>query len=384
MDLIDILFSKALLKSSGGEEINNDVATKEFVNAAIDAIKNGVSEEYDTLKEIENTLTTKLTNSPTEWPTWTKEQQAIARGNIGAADLESVSGLKGDVAQLAEDMTGKLSEPAEGLAVGKYFRVAALDANGHAVLEAVDAKTVGVQDVTVNGESIVKDSVANIKANGHGIGFNNIGLYLASATNTQVAARLNSNVPLTPINYDYAVKLAMCDGEGAAWTADEQAKARERMSVENGSDFELLVDAVLEEEANTFLVQFPKPVRECMYHIWFYNNNDSNVVAQTKCLDSGTNKYYLLKYTSSITTGRGYALNGYFRYNGPIHSRSIIGYASDSSVPTWTTDVSGNGNVAYMVYPTDMILKKVDGLSFSLADINHVLNVGATIKVWGR
>ena len=176
----------------------------------------------------------------------------------------------------------------------------------------------------------------------------------------------------------------MCDGKGAAWTADEQAAARERMSVENGSDFELLVDAVLEEEANTFLVQFPKPAREYMYHIWFYNNNGENVVAQTRCFDSGTNKYCLLKYTSGITTGKGYVLNGYFRYNGPIRSRSIIGYACDSSAPSWTTDITGNGSTAYMAYPTDMILKKVDGLSFSLANTNHVLNVGATIKVWGR
>lgn len=72
------------------------------------------------------------------------KQRAQARENIGAADAVTVNGLKGDVVQLAEDMTGKLSEPAEGLAVGKYFRVAALDENGHAVLEAVDAPKEGL------------------------------------------------------------------------------------------------------------------------------------------------------------------------------------------------------------------------------------------------
>lgn len=41
-------------------------------------------------------------------------------------------------------LPGKLSEPVEGLAVGKYFRVAALDENGHAVLEAVDAPKEGL------------------------------------------------------------------------------------------------------------------------------------------------------------------------------------------------------------------------------------------------
>lgn len=41
-------------------------------------------------------------------------------------------------------MAGKLTEPATGLAVGKYFRIAAIDGNGHAVLEAVDANVGGL------------------------------------------------------------------------------------------------------------------------------------------------------------------------------------------------------------------------------------------------
>ena len=169
-----------------------------------------------------------------------------------------------------------------------------------------------------------------------------------------------------------------------AWTADEQAKARERMSVENGSDFELLVDAVLEEEANTFLVQFPKPVRECMYHIWFYNNNGENVTAVTRCLDVGSTRYYLLKYTSNIRDACGYVLNGYFRYNGPVSAKSVVGYASESTVSSWTSDVPGNGNAAYMNYPIETAMKKADGIQFYLNSASHVLNAGAVIKVWGR
>lgn len=169
-----------------------------------------------------------------------------------------------------------------------------------------------------------------------------------------------------------------------AWTADEQAKARERMSVENGSDFELLVDAVLEEEANTFLVQFPKPVRECMYHIWFYNNNGENVTAVTRCLDVGSTGYYLLKYTSNIRDACGYVLNGYFRYNGPVSAKSVVGYASESTVSSWTSDVPGNGNAAYMNYPIETAMKKADGIQFYLNSPSHVLNAGAVIKVWGR
>ena len=38
---------------------------------------------------------------------------------------------------------------------------------------------------------------------------------------------------------DYAVKAAMCDGEGAAWTAAEQAAARERMGIDDAIDAKL-------------------------------------------------------------------------------------------------------------------------------------------------
>ena len=187
----------------------------------------------------------------------------------------------------------------------------------------------------------------------------------------QLKQDLSNKLPKSPANWEM-------------WTTEEQAAARARMAVENGADFELLVDATLEEEANTFTVAFPKPVRECIYHIWFYNNNGASVIAQTKCLDNGTTSYYLLKHTSNIKDGYGYALNGYFRYNGPIKSGSVIGYAADSQVASWTTDNSGNGNIAYTNYPTPLILEKVDGLKFQLVGAGHVLNIGATIRVWGR
>ena len=312
-------------------------------------------------------------------------------------------GQAADAKSTGDALSGKLTEPSTGLEVGKYFRISAIDEAGHAVLEAVDAAQVGVQDVQVAGASVVSDGVASVpQAGNDGVTKgvicvnSNSGIIVNAATgianldrasndgiNTQ---RTNADYrrPITPYILDYAVKAAMCDGKGAAWSEAEQAAARERMSVENGADFELLVDATLEEEANTFTVVFPKPVRECIYHIWFYNNNNSSVTAQTKCFESHSSNQYLLKHTSNIANDRGYVLNGYFRYNGPIKSRSIIGYASDSSAPSWTTDNVGNGNVAYMNYPTAMSMEKVDGLYFQLLDTSNVLNAGATIKVWGR
>lgn len=48
-------------------------------------------------------------------------------------------------------------------------------------------------------------------------------------------------------NLDYAVKAAMCDGKGTAWTAEEQAAARERMGI---GEWELVADITLEEKVN--------------------------------------------------------------------------------------------------------------------------------------
>lgn len=164
-------------------------------------------------------------------------------------ETEKTDREKSDIS-LQKDISGKLSEPVEGLAVGKYFRVARIDENGHAVLEAVDAKTVGVQDVQVAGASVVTDGVASVPQAGNdgatkgvicvnsksGIIVNSItGIAnLDRASNDDInTQRTNADYrrPITPYVLDYAVKAAMCDGKGAAWTADEQAAARERMGV---------------------------------------------------------------------------------------------------------------------------------------------------------
>lgn len=103
----------------------------------IQAIKN-------TAAEAESQIDTKVADANVAIEAKTDEQAARIPEVTTLA--EDVNGLKGDVVQLAEDMTGKLTEPAEGLAVGKYFRIAALDKNGHSVLEAVEAP-VGQQGI---------------------------------------------------------------------------------------------------------------------------------------------------------------------------------------------------------------------------------------------
>lgn len=115
-----------------------------------------------------------------------------------------------------------------------------------------------VKDVQMDGESLVQDSVATIPL----AGYNRLGvvkldpagfagasvdgiLALVPPTNAQISTHTHTQRPITPSCMDYAVKAAMCDGKGAAWTADEQKAARERIGVHG--EFELIEEITLSE-----------------------------------------------------------------------------------------------------------------------------------------
>lgn len=119
-----------------------------------------------------------------------------------------------------------------------------------------------VKDVQVNGTSILTNGVADIpKAEPGKLGLTSCynpwvgGLYVGTdgimrivqAPTTDIDSRANAPRPVTGNNLDYAVKAAMCDGKGAAWTSAEQTAARSRMGLNKA--YELIEEIVLEEEA---------------------------------------------------------------------------------------------------------------------------------------
>lgn len=100
-------------------------------------------------------------------------------------------------------------------------------------------------DVQINGTSITKDGVADIpiadngrlgvvSLNGtYGIAMGTTkNAYINGAATSEISARTTPYKPLMPNTLDYAVKAAMCDGKGAAWTAAEQTAARKRMGID--------------------------------------------------------------------------------------------------------------------------------------------------------
>lgn len=112
------------------------------------------------------------------------------------------------------------------------------------------ADTVGT-DVRIAGTSITVDGVADIPAavqgngtygvvklagNSNGLRINGIGeLSVVDANHSVIDNRAAGSYPITTNGFDYAVKAAMCDGKGEAWTDEEQAAAKERMGIDDYS-----------------------------------------------------------------------------------------------------------------------------------------------------
>lgn len=168
-----------------------------------------------------------------------KAAQAVVddiRAKLDAGDFNGPQGPKGDPGSDAS-VTAENIQSALGYAPVKDVQVA-----GSSVLEG------GVANVPV-----ASDTVAGVvKTNSwEGTRMDSYGRVLVfPSTNNHVNTRV-SNTVLTPTNMDYAVKAAMCDGKGAAWTAAEQKAARERMGVDKA--YELIEEVTLEEDVARIL-----------------------------------------------------------------------------------------------------------------------------------
>ena len=181
-----------------------------------------------------------------------------------------------EIDSLKED---KITKPAEVPTIGKILRVKSVNEDGTFVCEWADGGGSNL-DVRINGESIVQNGTAEIplctKTKEAGLisidtYSSNGGLHrangatglirIASATNNQIDERRNQFCPIVPETIDYAVKAAMCDGKGAAWTADEQTAARERMGAWTG-DWQIIMDETLAELTQEVSFEVPDDTKE--------------------------------------------------------------------------------------------------------------------------
>lgn len=124
-----------------------------------------------------------------------------------------------------------------------------------------------VKDVQVAGSSVLMDGVANVPIASEakegvikapfvdgtsGIQLDNDNRpCVFAASEADITARQTSYRPLVPAHMDYAVKAAMCDGKGAAWTSTEKKAARERMGVDKA--YELIEGITLTEKVKQLI-----------------------------------------------------------------------------------------------------------------------------------
>ena len=195
-------------------------------------------------------------------PDWAKqpEKPTYTAEEVGA--LPDNTKIPTKTSELENDSGFLDSPPAPK--PGKILKIKSVNEDGTFTCEWADSGS--NLDVRINGESIVQDGVAEIPlaAKTEKAGLVTIDKYatrggiakadastglirIQAASKSNIDARNNSFCPIVP-NYvlDYAVKAAMCDGKGAAWTAEEQAAARERMGA-----WTTIADIALAEDVNS-------------------------------------------------------------------------------------------------------------------------------------
>ena len=160
---------------------------------------------------------------------------------------------------IKQDLGTKLTAP-PAPEVGKILKIKSVNEDGTFTCEWADDGGSNL-DVQINGESIVQDGVAEIPISSHdtlGLVYtdNSAGGYTTGLMNQQGKLKVNTasiddvnnrrlRKEIDCSNFDYAVKAAMCDGKGAAWTAEEQAAARDRMGA-----WTTIADITLDEDVN--------------------------------------------------------------------------------------------------------------------------------------
>ena len=181
-----------------------------------------------------------------------------------------------------------------------------------------------VKDVQVAGSSVLVNGVANVPYAsttqhgvvrvGSGVGTSENGdLYIVDANESVISRRITNNA-ITPNYLDYAVKAAMCDGKGAAWTADEQKAARERMGVDKAyelieeiaTDGSAIIERTQEPDGTPYdfekvivVVTSPKQMGASVtVHVSFFTDNTS--LSSYAIFPANKNYFYRSSYVGEI------------------------------------------------------------------------------------
>ena len=200
---------------------------------------------------------------------------------------ESAEQIQKNATEIDSIKENKIEKPADLPIVGKILRVKSVNEDGTFICEWADSGGSNL-DVRIAGESIVQDGVAEIPVASDNVSgviknyYNSFSsgldmrygtIKLVTASENYIKSRSGYSFPLVPSTLDYAVKSAMsapiADTAGMvdgvyhypAWTADEQAAARERMGAWTG-DWQIIMDETLAELTQEVSFEVPDDTKE--------------------------------------------------------------------------------------------------------------------------
>lgn len=244
-----------------------------------------------------------------------------------------------------------------------------------------------VKDVQLAGESVLKNGVAEVPiASAARLGVIRIGspedsgmyvdrygnCYISYATNPEIDSRAAQRNTIICSNLDYAVTAAMTDGKGPAWTAAQQAAARERMGIPG--DYELIEEIVLTEESRVARSKEPDGAP--------YNFAEIMMRAEFPASDKTDNIYILYNIGNKYNTITSYFLSPY-KADAVKYGYSKVWVENSRYRSGWWTCVENPGQFA-QYYENPMQQDK-----YSIADGNiisfstYVMAAGTKITIYG-
>lgn len=301
-----VRFSLTLYQTEG-----DNILHKFNTRSATGRVYTGFEAEKQVTPEQQQTLLSKLeTQIKEELNDHTEKlkDQLTEKGKEILDGFGESGNVSEELKTIKQDLGTKLTAPPTPK-VGKILKIKSVNEDGTFTCEWADDGGSNL-DVRIDGKSIVQDGVAEIplctasKAPGLisiDLYSNVGGLYransatglirIANAKNTAIDERENSYCPIVPANLDYAVKAAMCDGKGTAWTPDEQAAARERMGAWTGG-WQIIMDETLAELAQEVSFKVPDDTKEmiCFFKsgaapastpVYLRTNNINSEVAES-------------------------------------------------------------------------------------------------------
>lgn len=225
-----------------------------------------------------------------------------AKGDKGDTGDPGGQGPKGDPGSDAS-VTAENIEAALGYAPVKDVQVA-----GNSVLDG------GVANVPI-AQATTPGVVSILTPTNSGIWNNNGSLMISYATDEEISRRVGNRKTIVCANMDYAVKAAMCDGKGAAWTDAEQKAARDRMGIDKPYE---LIEEITVDEDNVKLVERNLDITR-MYLMIIGESGHTGTCALETSFDSGHSfsAYWGLAQIAAqyeVVVEHGTA-NGYYKYS---------------------------------------------------------------------